>query len=63
MSTIMRKMNIISRCETIYRAQRLPELPGIYHSYALTICKNPGFSQERLAKFRNQIDFTLVKIK
>ena len=63
MSTIMRKMNIISRCETIYRSQRLPELPGIYHSYVRPICKNSGFSQERLAKFRNQIDFTLGKIK
>lgn len=51
MSTIMRKMNIISRCEAIYRSQQLAEgLPGIYHSYILTICRKPGLSQEKLSK-------------
>lgn len=51
MATIMRKMNIISRCEALYRSEKLSEhLPGVYHSYILAIYKNPGFSQERLAK-------------
>ena len=51
MATIMRKMNIISRCESIYRTQKLEEdLPGIFHSYILTICAKPGMSQEKLAK-------------
>lgn len=47
----MRKMNIISRCEADYRTKRSGEkLPGIFHSYTLAICKNPGLSQEKLAK-------------
>ena len=51
MATIMRKMNIISRCESIYRTQQLAEeLPGIFHSYILCICRNPGMSQDKLAK-------------
>ena len=51
MATIMRKMNIISRCEAIYREKNSSEsLPGIYHSYILAICNNPGLPQEKLAK-------------
>ena len=51
MATIMRKMNIISRCESIYRTQQLEEeLPGIFHSYILTICAKAGMSQDKLAK-------------
>lgn len=51
MATIMRKMNIISRCEAIYREKNSSiSLPGIYHSYILAICKNPGLPQEKLAK-------------
>lgn len=51
MATIMRRMNVISRCETLYRTQNLKEeLPGIYHSYILAICHNPGMSQEKIAK-------------
>lgn len=52
MSTIMRKMNIISRCEGIYRTSHLSEeFPAIYHSYILGICRNPGMSQEMLARY------------
>ena len=52
MSTIMRKMNMISRCEALYRAQQLEEdLAGIYHSYILVICRKPGMSQDWLAKY------------
>lgn len=51
MATIMRKMNIISRCSAIYREKVSSEnLPGIYHSYIFAICNNPGFSQDKLAK-------------
>ena len=51
MASIMRRMNIISRCESIYRTQQLEEdLPGIFHSYILTICSKPGMSQDKLAK-------------
>lgn len=51
MATIMRKMNIISRCEANYRtAHSSVGLAGIYHSYVLAICNNPGLPQEKLAK-------------
>lgn len=51
MATIMRKMNVISRCESIYRfEQSSHNLAGIYHSYILTICHYPGSTQDFLAK-------------
>lgn len=51
MAAIMRKMNIISRCESIYRTQQLEEeMPGIFHSYVLVICRKPGMSQDKLAR-------------
>lgn len=51
MATIMRKMNVISRCEGIYRTQQSKDnLPGIYHSYIFAITGNPGLSQDKLAK-------------
>ena len=44
-------MNIISRCEAIYRTEQSTEhLPGIYHSYIFAICRNPGITQDGLAK-------------
>lgn len=52
MASIMRRMNIISRCESIYRTQQLEEeMPGIFHSYILAICSKPGMSQDKLAKY------------
>lgn len=52
MATIMRKMNVISRCEAIYRSQKSSHgLPGIYHSYVFAICREPGQSQDALAKY------------
>ena len=51
MATIMRKMNIISRCEALYRTEKFScDIPAIYHSYILCICKNPGMPQEALAR-------------
>lgn len=52
MATIMRKMNMISRCESIYRTQQLDgvDLQGVHHSFILAICNNPGKSQEWLAQ-------------
>lgn len=50
MATIMRKMNVISRCEALYRTQESNEkLPGLYHSYVLAICRKPGMTQDTLA--------------
>jgi len=52
MSTIMRKVNILTRSEGVYRTDRLdiPELKGWHHTYILAICKNPGLSQDELAR-------------
>jgi len=51
MATVMRKMNVISRCEALYRMQHMQaHLPGIYHSYILAICHMPGSSQDKLVK-------------
>ena len=52
MPSLMRKINILSRCEGIYRADKLKEtdLCACHHSYVLAICNNPGMSQDALAK-------------
>ena len=52
MSTVMRKINILSRSEGVYRTDRLdiPELKSWHHTYILAICGNPGLSQDELAK-------------
>lgn len=51
MPTIMRQINMISRCEGIYRTDRLrgAELGACHHSYVFAICRNPGISQEALS--------------
>ena len=52
MATIMRKMNVISRCEALFRTERSSQqLAGIYHSYVLSVCSKPGMSQEQIAKY------------
>ena len=52
MPTIMRQINVISRCEGIYRTDRMrgAELGACHHSYILAICRHPGISQEELAR-------------
>lgn len=52
MSTIMRKINILTRSEGVYRTDRLdiPELKSWHHTYILAICNNPGLSQDELAR-------------
>ena len=52
MATIMRRMNIISRAEGIYRTDRLQEeeLAACHHSYILVLGRRPGISQEELAR-------------
>ena len=52
MSTIMRKINILSRSEASYRTEKLniPDLKGCHHSYVLAICNNAGLSQDELAR-------------
>lgn len=48
----MRKINVISRCEGIYRQDKLKEsgLGPCHHSYILAISYHPGMTQEQLAK-------------
>ena len=52
MSSIMRSVNIISRCGAMYRADKMKshELAACHHSYVLAIYHNPGISQEQLAR-------------
>ena len=51
MSTLTRRINIISRCAASYRTAHSTEgLPGIYHGYVFAICRNPGWSQEKLSR-------------
>ena len=52
MPSISRYINIISRCGNMYRSERLKETDlGTAHlTYLFTICRNPGISQEKLAK-------------
>ena len=53
MRKIMRKINILSRCESLYRQNSLKEkgISPCHHSYILAICRNPGMTQEQLAKY------------
>ena len=52
MATIMRHVNVLSRCESLWRTEKLgiAEISGNHHSFILGICKNPGKSQEWLSK-------------
>lgn len=52
MSQITRKLSILGRCQGMYRANHLREsglLPPHYN-YVIPICRNPGLSQEQLAR-------------
>ncbi len=52
MPAIMKRMNAISRAQSVYRTAALEngELGGCHHSFVLAICHNPGMSQEQLAR-------------
>ncbi len=52
MASTMRYINIISRCGMMYRADRLEgtELGACHFPYILTLCRNPGVTQEALCK-------------
>ena len=52
MPSISRYINVISRCGNMYRNERLKEtdLGTAHHTYLFTICRNPGISQEKLAR-------------
>ena len=52
MATLSRNINVISRCASAYRAERLAgsELSSAHYFYIIAICKNPGISQDKLSK-------------
>ena len=52
MYRIMRKINLVSRCQGSYLAEKMKQT-GVYHGhhgYVLTIARNPGISQEALSE-------------
>jgi len=52
MPSIMRMVNILSRCQAMYRADQLreEELQVWHFNYALPLHHNPGLTQEQLAR-------------
>ena len=47
----MKSMNVISRCQSAYRAKMLPgDLCPCHHSLILSLCHHPGCSQDELAQ-------------
>ncbi len=50
MPTLMKSMNIISRAQSQYRTKKLSDLPGCHHTLVLAICREPGRSQDELAR-------------
>ncbi len=51
MPKFMKSLNIISRCQSTFRARKLDgELCAHHHSLVLAICREPGRSQDELAK-------------
>lgn len=52
MFAIMRKMNVISRCQGLYRSEQISneELCACHHSFLLAVGGTPGLTQEQLAK-------------
>ena len=52
MDTLMRCINVTSRCASLKRSRELSDLGlmGNQHTYILNVCRNPGISQEGLAK-------------
>jgi DNA-binding MarR family transcriptional regulator len=52
MSQITRKLSILGRCQLTFRANHLRE-SGLFpphYNYVIPICRNPGLSQEQLAR-------------
>ncbi len=54
MTSFMRQINVISRCATMFRANKYKEKElGIgagHSSYIMILCRRPGISQDALAK-------------
>lgn len=51
MPTLMRRINVISRCSVMYKSERLAgELSGCHHPFVMCITRNPGLSQDEIAR-------------
>lgn len=52
MDSFMRCVSRTARCASLYRGEKLEKigLNGGQHTYILNICRNPGVSQEQLAR-------------
>ncbi len=52
MLPLIKAINITSRCSTLYYSEKMEPfgITGIQHSYISNICRNPGISQESLAR-------------
>lgn len=52
MESLMKYINHTSRCATLYRSAQMcgTGLKGCQHGYIFQVCRNPGISQEQLAK-------------
>ena len=48
----MRYINIVSRCASMWRSDKLEgtELGDQHYPYILTVCRNPGISQDAIAR-------------
>ena len=52
MPSLMRYINVISRCGAAWRGDKLAgtDIGAPHTSYILTVCRHPGISQDKLAK-------------
>jgi len=52
MPSLMRYINIVSRCATIWRTDKLEgtELGDQHYSYILIVCRRPGISQDAISR-------------
>lgn len=52
MPSLMRYINVVSRCSSIWRSDKLAdaELGDQHASYILVICRHPGISQDAIAR-------------
>ena len=52
MPSLMRQINIISRCGMLWRGDKLKDtgLRPVHATYILVLCHTPGLSQEQLAR-------------
>ena len=62
MPSLMRYINIVTRCAAIWRADKLEgtELGDQHHSYIFVVCRHPGISQDTIARrlFLNKSNVT-----